>query len=129
MLAPPLSNVIGRPAASVDGFNYSDIIKIAGRKGLVWSAEALDQFLDRPEVFMPGTYMAFPGIDQPERADVIAYLLKLTKETNEAARKAAAERAMRGDEAKGKAPPPQAQPQAKPSPRPSTERRNPYIVQ
>lgn len=126
MLAPPLSNVIGRPAASIDGFSYSDIIKIAGRRGLTWSPEALDLFLDRPDVFMPGTYMAFPGIDQPERADVIAYLVRLTRETNEAARKAAAASAkQQADAAKQKAPP-----QPKPAQRPASEpRRNPYLVQ
>lgn len=134
MLAPPLSNVIGRPAASIDGFVYSDIIKIAGRKGLTWSPEALDLFLDRPDVFMPGTYMAFPGIDQPERADVIAYLLKLTKDTNEAARKAAAESARQADPTRRKAlpslPPSASQPPPpKPAQRPATERRNPYLVQ
>lgn len=88
LLAPPLHNVLGRRAASIPGFQYSEIMKLAGTKGLTWSSDALFHFLDRPEAFMPGTYMAFAGLDEPERLDVIAYLEKITKEwdRNEAAR-------------------------------------------
>lgn len=87
-LAPPLHNVIGRPAASITGFQYSEIMRQAGNQGLVWSSEALFYFLDRPDVFMPGTYMAFAGLEEPERLDVIAYLEKISREfQNPAARK------------------------------------------
>lgn len=79
LLAPPLHNIIGKRAASQPGFEYSDIMKLAGRKGLRWTPDALYYFLDRPETFMPGTYMAFPGIDQQERLDVIAYLESLSR--------------------------------------------------
>lgn len=74
LLAPPLSNIIGRTAATIPGFEYSDIMKIAGQRGLVWTKDALYHFLDRPEQFIPGTYMAFAGLEPQERADVIAYL-------------------------------------------------------
>lgn len=79
-LAPPLHNVIGRRAATVAGFEYSEIMRTAGRRGLVWTAEALFYFLDRPEEFMPGTYMAFAGLEEQERRDVIAYLERLSLE-------------------------------------------------
>jgi cytochrome c len=89
-LAPPLHNIIGRRAASIGGFEYSDIMRTAGRRGLVWTAEALFYFLDRPEEFMPGTYMAFAGLEEQERRDVIAYLERLTQESSRAtARKSA----------------------------------------
>lgn len=74
LLAPPLNDVIGRAAATHTGFEYSDIMKLAGQRGLVWTKEALYYFLDRPEQFIPGTYMAFAGLEPQERADVIAYL-------------------------------------------------------
>lgn len=77
-LAPPLDDVVNRPAASVPGFEYSEIMQTAGRSGLRWSKEALFHFLDRPEAFMPGTYMAFAGLEPQERHDVIAYLETLT---------------------------------------------------
>lgn len=79
LLAPPLSNVIGRPAATIPGFEYSEIMKLAGQRGLVWTRDALYHFLDRPEQFIPGTYMAFAGLEPSERADVIAYLETLSR--------------------------------------------------
>ena len=79
LLAPPLNDVIGRAAATTPGFEYSDIMKVAGQKGLVWTKEALNYFLDRPEQFIPGTYMTFAGLEAQERADVIAYLSTLSR--------------------------------------------------
>ncbi len=82
LIAPPLHNVIGRKAATVPGFAYSEIMQLAREKGLIWNADALYYFLDRPEDFMPGTYMAFAGLDENERKDVIAYLAKITESYN-----------------------------------------------
>ncbi|MDX2259866.1 MAG: cytochrome c family protein [Hyphomicrobiaceae bacterium] len=82
LLAPPLHNVVGRVAASLPGFQYSEIMKTAGARGLVWTKDALYYFLDRPEQFMPGTYMAFAGLEAQERSDVIAYLESLTRAFN-----------------------------------------------
>ena len=81
-LAPPLHNIIGRRAATIKGFKYSSIMKYAGQKGFRWTREAMFYFLDKPEEFMPGTYMAFAGLEAQERKDVIAYLEKLTREYN-----------------------------------------------
>ena len=81
-LAPPLHNVVGRRAASIKGFSYSTIMKFAGKQGFKWTREAMFYFLDKPEQFMPGTYMAFAGLETQERKDVIAYLEKLTREYN-----------------------------------------------
>lgn len=82
LIAPPLHNVIGRRAADIPGFAYSEIMKLAREKGLIWNADSLYYFLDRPEEFMPGTYMAFAGLDERERRDVIAYLTQLTESHN-----------------------------------------------
>ena len=79
-LAPPLHNIVGRRAASIKGFSYSSIMKYAGKKGFRWTREAMFYFLDKPEEFMPGTYMAFAGLETQERRDVIAYLEQLTRE-------------------------------------------------
>lgn len=78
-IAPPLHDIIGRRAGSVNGFQYSEIMQLARDKGLTWSEDALFQFLDKPEDFMPGTYMAFAGLDEQERRDVIAFLKQLTE--------------------------------------------------
>ncbi|MDX2288118.1 MAG: c-type cytochrome [Hyphomicrobiaceae bacterium] len=82
LLAPPLHNVVGRQAATIPGFEYSPIMQTAGNKGLIWTKDSLYYFLDRPETFMPGTYMAFAGLESQERLDVIAYLEALTRAYN-----------------------------------------------
>jgi cytochrome c len=72
---PSLYHVLGRPAASVAGFDYSDAMKAKGAAGLVWDADALDHYIADPEVVVPGTRMSVPPLrDAQERADIIAYL-------------------------------------------------------
>ena len=73
---PNLYRVVGRPAAAVDGFDYSDAMKTKAAAGLVWTAEALDRFIADPDAFVPGTPMVIlpPLRDERERADLIAYL-------------------------------------------------------
>ena len=74
MPAPSLRDVVGRRAGSVDGFAYSDAMKAAGRRGLVWDEAALDRYLADPEAFVPGTDMPYQGGGAAERAAVIAWL-------------------------------------------------------
>jgi cytochrome c len=85
-IAPPLNDVVGRRAGSIKGFQYSEIMQLARDKGLTWGEEALYQFLDKPEDFMPGTYMAFAGLEEQERRDVIAYLKQITARSREQGR-------------------------------------------
>ena len=71
-VGPTLHAIVGRAAGSVAGFRYSDANANAD---LVWSEENLFEYLEAPRAFMPGTYMVFPGLRDPqERADLIAYL-------------------------------------------------------
>lgn len=102
LLAPPLNDIVGRKAATYSGFEYSEIMKLAGTKGLVWTREALYYFLDRPEQFIPGTYMAFAGLESDERNDVIAYLESLQRAT--------ARQPKQGDTALSNDPPAKAKP-------------------
>jgi cytochrome c len=47
---------------------------------VVWSDETLDKFLAKPQTFMPGNTMPFPGMPRAEeRAAVIIYLNNNTK--------------------------------------------------
>ncbi|MCW5724742.1 MAG: cytochrome c family protein [Maricaulaceae bacterium] len=69
---PNLWNVIGRAAASYEGFNFS-----AGMRnyGAVWGFQNLDEYLENPRAYVPGTAMAFAGIrNQSDRMDLIAYM-------------------------------------------------------
>ena len=72
---PSLHGVLGRPAAAVSGFEYSDAMRGRSKAGLTWTVEWLDAFLANPEAVVPGTTMsALPIADPVERADIIAYL-------------------------------------------------------
>ena len=74
---PRHCGLIGRRAASVPGFDYSDAMK---RSGLVWNKATLDRFLADPMRVVQGTSMGYAGIDdKAERADLIAYLEKAGK--------------------------------------------------
>lgn len=69
---PRHCGLVGRRAASIEGFAYSDAMK---RSGLVWDEKTLDRFLADPLKMVPGTTMGYAGIpDRKERADLIAYL-------------------------------------------------------
>lgn len=74
-VGPILNGVYGRAAAAVEGFNYSEAMKTAGAKKLVWDEESLNGYLESPTTYLPKNKMAFAGIkDEKERADLIAYL-------------------------------------------------------
>lgn len=49
---PNLYGVVGRAAGSVEDFKYSDVMKEAGEKGLVWSEETLVSYLPDPSKFL-----------------------------------------------------------------------------
>lgn len=73
-VGPSLHGVVGRKAATVEGFKYSDAMKSSG---LTWTPETLDKYLADPKGFIPGNKMAFAGVKKPEdRRNVIAYLQK-----------------------------------------------------
>lgn len=59
--APRLGDVFGRRAGGVRGFAYSDAMKAAGRRGLVWDAPTLERFLADPDAVVPRHDHALPG--------------------------------------------------------------------
>ena len=72
LVGPNLWGIIGRPMASVAGFNYSAAMK--NHKG-TWTFEELDKYLKTPQAMVPGTNMTFAGIARAnERADLLAFL-------------------------------------------------------
>lgn len=75
-LGPTLDGVIGRQAASIDGFGYSAAMRAVD---LVWTPAAIDAWLAAPNDFLPGTSMAFTGYrSATDRRDLIAYLIRET---------------------------------------------------
>ncbi len=70
---PSLAGVVGRKAASAEGFRrYSPALKAAD---VVWDEATLDAWIADPQALVPGNRMAFRGLpDRQARADLIAYL-------------------------------------------------------
>ena len=78
-IGPVLNGVVGRAAATQEGFYYSSFMTAAGADGLVWTEQALSLFLANPREFLPGTSMTFAGVrNEAERANIIAYLTTLS---------------------------------------------------
>lgn len=71
-VGPSLYGIVGRPAGSVEGFNYSEA---NAESGIVWTKDVMFEYLEDPQGYIPGTKMIFPGLpSEQERRDVIAYL-------------------------------------------------------
>jgi cytochrome c len=72
---PTLTGIVGKKAASVPGFNYSDAMTEAAGRGLTWTEPELTKFLEAPDVALPNNVMAFPGIKNPaDLKDLVAFL-------------------------------------------------------
>jgi cytochrome c len=71
-IGPSLHGVVGRPAGTLEGFNYSEAMKTSGK---VWDDATLDAYLADPKGYIPKNKMAFVGLKEAkDRQDVIAYL-------------------------------------------------------
>lgn len=72
---PSLYKVLGRPAATLPGFDYSEAMKQRAAEGLIWDAATLKAYIADPEAVVPGTLMSIPPLrDARARADLIAFL-------------------------------------------------------
>ena len=72
---PTLYRILGRPAAAIRDFEYSNAMRAKAAAGLIWTATTLDRYIADPESVVPGTRMSMPPLrDDQERADLIAYL-------------------------------------------------------
>ncbi len=71
-VGPVLNGVVGRPAGSYPGYNYSEANKTSG---ITWDEATLKVYLKNPKAKLPGTKMVFPGLSSDDDvANVIAYL-------------------------------------------------------
>lgn len=74
-IGPSLKGIVGRKAASVEGFKYSDAMLAKAAEGVVWDEATLTAYLPDPKAFVPGTKMTFPGLKEPQDVtNIIAYL-------------------------------------------------------
>jgi cytochrome c len=71
-VGPVLNGVIGRPAGTYPGFNYSDANK---NSGLTWDEATFRDYIKDPKAKIPGTKMIYPGLkDEQKTGDLLAYL-------------------------------------------------------
>jgi cytochrome c len=67
-----LYGVIGRKAASITDFEYSEAMKATNR---TWDAQSVESFIAAPRKVVPGTRMEMPGIPDPKvRRAIIDFL-------------------------------------------------------
>jgi cytochrome c len=73
-IGPNLWNIVDQPAGEDrGGFSFSDALE--KHKGQKWTPERLNEWLDDPQHYAPGTKMTFAGFPEAQkRADVIKYL-------------------------------------------------------
>jgi cytochrome c len=77
---PTLRGVFGRRAGTLNGFEYSPALREAGQRGLVWTVETLDRFLEDPEELVPGVRMGGVRLRNPdERRAFIRWLQNAAK--------------------------------------------------
>ena len=76
-VGPSLAGVIGRKAATLDDYRYSPALK---RSNIIWSPQTLETFIADPQKAVPTNRMPYAGMTNAgERADLIAYLQKMSK--------------------------------------------------
>jgi cytochrome c len=71
---PSLFGIVGRKAASLPDYKYSDALR--GRTDWVWTPEQLHSYLSQPaKQANPGTKMKYDGVtDAKDLDDLISYL-------------------------------------------------------
>ena len=68
VVGPPLAGVFGRAAGSVEGFAYSRAMQAYGE---IWTAQNMNEFLEKPAELVPGNRMAFVGLSNAEQRELI----------------------------------------------------------
>lgn len=86
-LGPPLQDLAGRKAGTVEKYKYSSALKRAGEEGLIWNKETLSIFLKAPRKMIGKTKMSFSGLKkEQERDNLIAWLLDSSAVSNKGER-------------------------------------------
>ena len=67
-LGPSLAGIFGKPAAQAKGFRYSPALVSAK---LRWDRRTLDAFIAKPRSIVPATSMAYAGVGDPAKRQLI----------------------------------------------------------
>jgi cytochrome c2 len=77
-VGPYLLGVVGRPAASVEGYKYSTALSAKASEIGAWDESKIIEYLADPKAYIGGTSkMAFKLKDETDRKNVAAYLASL----------------------------------------------------
>ena len=75
-IGPHHRNVVGRPVASVPGYDYSTALKSLGG---IWTPQRLDQWLSGTQQMAPGSKMYLELDDSMQRQLIIAFLESISE--------------------------------------------------
>jgi cytochrome c2 len=76
-VGPTLAGIFGRKAGTLADYRYSASMR---KSGITWTPQTLDQYIADPQNRIPANRMPYAGLpDAAARADLIAYLEKVTK--------------------------------------------------
>jgi cytochrome c len=74
-VGPNLHGIVGRRAASIEGFRYSANMRELGAGGHIWTVDNLRAYLTNPKAVVPRGIMSFPGVRNPAQLnDLLAFL-------------------------------------------------------
>ena len=72
-VGPKLNGLFGRPAGSIEGYDYSAANK---NSGIVWDEATFREYIKGAKAKVPGTKMDFPGLKTEMEIDNIVAFLK-----------------------------------------------------
>jgi|1185.fasta_scaffold1605976_1 cytochrome c len=75
-IGPSMAGVVGKKAASVPGFQYSDAMKAAN---ITWTDDALAKYLADPKGLVPNGKMVFAGLKKPDDVQAVIDYMKTLK--------------------------------------------------
>jgi cytochrome c2 len=76
-VGPTLAGIFSRKAGALADFRYSAAMR---KSGITWTPQTLDEYIADPQKRIPANRMPYAGLpDAAARADLIAYLEKVTK--------------------------------------------------
>lgn len=81
LVGPNLYAIWGQRAGTSPGFAYSAAMQKARERGLIWNDKTISDYIEHPDVFMPGTAMIIssgPVSDPKKRAAVVNILKRET---------------------------------------------------
>lgn len=74
-VGPNLWGIVGRRAASIEGFRYSANMRTLGEGGHTWTDDNLTAYITNPKAVAPQGTMSYPGLRNAEQlTNLIAYL-------------------------------------------------------